>query len=550
MKTKHLLGICLIFSLVNTWSCSKKSPSQSEESVQQIEKLQQPAADQAADRKSTTQESVTVKSVKQETETVSVKTGTEQSESEEIEYFAVFMNGKKIGYATQKRKVIEDKVISTEETSMTMSRIGVSLTVSLTSSMTETLDGKPLSYECVQDLGLIKTETSGIIQPDGKLVLINTSAGSEHKSIIEWPSDALMTEGMRLLQEEKGLEEGTEYSYRIFDPTMVRAFDAKTTIGTREQVDLLGRVVTLREVTTILSIPEMGELTSKSYYDEDFNMQKSVTPTMGINTEIVACAKEFALGENDVAELVNNIFIDSPAPLNNLDSVESITYYLNPLPGAKLTIPPNDNQQIQQSDDGKVIITVTPVAAPAGATFPYNGDNEEILEALKPTQFVQNDNKTIIDLAHRAVGDTKDAAEAIKKIEAFVGDYVEDKNLSVGYASAVEVALSKQGDCTEHAVLTAALCKAVGIPAQVVTGIAYVEEWNDIKNVFGGHAWTQAYIGGKWIGLDAAFKGTNRGSYDAGHITLAAGNGSPGDFFSMITTMGNFKISKVEVRKK
>jgi len=266
--------------------------------------------------------------------------------------------------------------------------------------------------------------------------------------------------------------------------------------------------------------------------------------------EQVACTKGFALGENDVLEVVDKMFMASPEPLDNAGSARSITYHLSPNQTDSFIIPPNDNQQVQQFDDGKVIMTVEPVVAPTGVRFPYKGDDEAALEALEPTQFVQSDHKTIIELARRAVGDTDDAAEAIKRIEAFVGDYVEDKNLSVGYASAVEVASSKQGDCTEHAVLAAAMCRAVGIPAQVVTGLAYVEEWRSVENGFGGHAWTQAYVGDKWIGLDAAFKNAGFGGYDAGHIALAAGNGDPGDFFSLVTTMGQFKIEKVIVKKR
>jgi transglutaminase-like putative cysteine protease len=66
---------------------------------------------------------------------------------------------------------------------------------------------------------------------------------------------------------------------------------------------------------------------------------------------------------------------------------------------------------------------------------------------------------------------------------------------------------------------------------------------------FGGHAWTQAYVGDKWIGLDASFKGGGRGGYDAGHITLATGNGNPEDFFNLAATMGQFKVEKAIVAK-
>ena len=479
-----------------------------------------------------------------------VKAGAEKVQESETEYFAVFMEGKKAGYAQNDRMVSDGKVTTSTEVSLTISRAGIPLSLTMTAESIETSDGKPISFKSIQDLGLMKMEVSGTMQADGRLALVNSSVGSVQKSVIDWPEDALMAEGMRLLQESKGLKEGTEYSYRAFEPSMAAAIDARTVVGTTKQIDLLGRVVELTELTNILSMPGMGEISSKSYVDGDLKLQKDVMPIMGIAIEMVACAKEFALGKNDVVELIGRMFIDSPVALKNLDSIESVTYHLAPLADAKMTIPPNDNQQVRKADSGKVILTVKPIAAPAGVAFPYKGDDRAALEALKPTQFVQSNHEKIIELARRAVGKTTDAAEAAEKIEAFVAEYVADKNLSVGYASAVEVAQSKQGDCTEHAVLTAALCRAVGIPAQVVSGLAYVSEWRSMESGFGGHAWTQAYIGGKWIGLDAAFRGAGRGGYDAGHIALASGNGDPGDFFSLATTMGQFEFEKVEVKRK
>jgi hypothetical protein len=89
----------------------------------------------------------------------------------------------------------------------------------------------------------------------------------------------------------------------------------------------------------------------------------------------------------------------------------------------------------------------------------------------------------------------------------------------------------------------------------VVVGVAYVDEFGGLQG-FGGHAWTQAYVGGdpqgkggKWIGLDAAFKSGGRGGYDPGHIALAVGNGDPGDFFNMATALGRFQIEKLEVQR-
>jgi len=197
-----------------------------------------------------------------------------------------------------------------------------------------------------------------------------------------------------------------------------------------------------------------------------------------------------------------------------------------------------------------VVVTVRPVSAPAGAKFPYKGRSEELLEALEPTRFLQSDRKEIVELAKKAVGNTKDAAKAAGKIESFVATYIDNKSLSVGYASAAEVAASRQGDCSEFAVLTAAMCRSVGIPARVVAGVAYIKNFAGIQDRFGGHAWVEAYVGGKWVGLDAAFKSAGLGGYEAGHIALAVGNGDPEDFFNLVTTLGRFRIYKVIVHKK
>jgi hypothetical protein len=473
-----------------------------------------------------------------------------KTDSDETEYLAVFMEGKKIGHAIQSRGVSDEKVTTSEQVSLTISRGGISMTIEMTETSIETTSGEPLGFEVTQQLGAMAMKVTGRIDKQGQVTLITNSMGAEQKNTLQWPQGAVMAEGLRLLTLKKGLKEGTEYSVKIFSPGIMQAVDTKISIGPEQNVDLLGRVVPLREVTTTLIMPGAGEIVSTGYVDRDLKMQKSIMPIAGMQVEMVACAKEFALGQNDVLELIDKMFLKSPESLSNLASIKSITYDLSPVKEeSDFVIPSNDNQKARRLNSGKVILKVEPVAAPKGVKFPYKGKDKAILEALEPTRFLQSDNEQVIALARRAVGGTKDAAEAAKKIEAFVADYIENRSLSVGYASAAEVAASRQGDCSEFAVLTAAMCRAVGIPAQVVAGVAYVDDFLGNRG-FGGHAWAQAYIGGKWVGLDASFKGAGRGGYDAGHIALAAGNGEPGDLFNLAPTLGQFKIDKVTIEKR
>jgi hypothetical protein len=180
----------------------------------------------------------------------------------------------------------------------------------------------------------------------------------------------------------------------------------------------------------------------------------------------------------------------------------------------------------------------------------YTGSDKHVLEMLKANRFVQSDDERIIRLAKEAVGRETDAYKKAKKIEAFVADYLDQKGLSVGYATALEVAETRKGDCSEFAILTTALCRASGIPARVAMGVAYVDEFLGHTQVFGGHAWVQVYIDGKWLDIDAAFTSGGYGGYGPGHITLTYGNGNPEDFFDLINSMGKFRITNITLTKQ
>jgi hypothetical protein len=470
------------------------------------------------------------------------------AKEDQAEYYAVFMEGAKIGHSIHTRRVEGRTVTTTVEMTMTMGRGAAAVTAQIVETSIETTGGEPVGFKLVQDLGIMKMNVTGTVSREGKVDVTTTSMGTEQKSTFDWPEGALMAEGLRLLQLKNGLKEGLEYRVKVFSPVM-QAVDEQVRIGAKQDVDLLGRVVALTEVETIITMPGAGEMVMKSYVDDGLRMQKSIVPAMGMQIERGAGDKECALSNSDVVDFLERFLLKSPArlSLSDLGPGKAITYYLTPNAGAALIIPSSDNQTVRRMQDGRIAVRVEVVSAEGGSAFPYKGSEAEALKALKPTQYVQSDAAQIVSLAKRAVAGAKDAAEAVKQIESFVAGYITEKDLSVGYASAVEVAASKQGDCSEHAVLAAALCRAVGIPARVATGVAYSEGFLGQENIFGAHAWTEAYVGGKWVGLDAT---RSPQGFGPGHIMLATGNGDPADFFAIVSTLGQFKIEKVEVGDK
>jgi len=458
------------------------------------------------------------------------------------EFYAICVDGQKIGYAIQSRSVTDGVVTTTEGMNMTIARAGLSITIGTVETSIETVNGKPIGFESVTNLAGGQQKMSGRLDRQGKMII--TTSGQTAAQTVDFPKGTLMAEGLRLLQLEKGLDEGTTYNAKVFSPGAALVVDGKVEVGRLVNVDLFGRIVPLVEMKTVMQMPT-GMITFVSYVDEELVAKKTVIPMMGMNLELIACDKQFALSDNSVVDFIGKLLVQSPVALSDVSSKESVSYYLKPIDNAKLQIPSTDSQTIRPFTNGSVIVTVKPVRAPASATFPYKGRNPQALEALTPTRYLESDNDMIIFLARQAVSDSRDAAEAVRRIESFVADYITEKDFSVGYATAVEVALSRQGDCSEHAVLTAAMCRAVGIPARVVSGLMYVEEFAGRRNVFGGHAWNQVYVGKKWIDLDASRVARNFGP---GHIALAVGNGDPADFFGMVSTLGHFKIEKIIVR--
>jgi transglutaminase-like putative cysteine protease len=78
---------------------------------------------------------------------------------------------------------------------------------------------------------------------------------------------------------------------------------------------------------------------------------------------------------------------------------------------------------------------------------------------------------------------------------------------------AADVLQLKRGDCNEHAVLYAALCRAAGIPAKTCAGIVYLD------GSFYYHAWVELYLQ-QWISVDPT---TNQFPADVTHIKFVEG---------------------------
>jgi transglutaminase-like putative cysteine protease len=132
------------------------------------------------------------------------------------------------------------------------------------------------------------------------------------------------------------------------------------------------------------------------------------------------------------------------------------------------------------------------------------------------------------------------------KMTRFVHANMRILDTSEALASAAEVAAAMAGDCTEHAVLLTAMCRAQGIPARVAIGLVYSAE---LKG-FGYHMWTEAWVSEGWLSLDATRRD---GRVGAGHLKMAVSNlqgVSPYEaFLPVMNAMGRLTLEVQESKR-
>ncbi len=175
--------------------------------------------------------------------------------------------------------------------------------------------------------------------------------------------------------------------------------------------------------------------------------------------------------------------------------------------------------------------TTAVVEAPAGP-----GDSE-------PNSMIEADDPQIEKLAREAVGTQTGAWEKCVALEKWVHAAIRRKNFGQAFATAADVARSLEGDCTEHAVLLAALCRAQAIPARVVVGLVY----SPLDQGFAFHMWNEAWVEGRWIPLDATL---GQGGIGAAHVKIShsnlGGEGTDVALLSVIPVINQLKIRVLE----
>jgi len=433
-------------------------------------------------------------------------------------WFIVKMQDQHCGHMHTTMSRAGDEIKTQSAILIELARSDTKIKMSIEQEYRETLAGDALSFKQVQTLGEMPSTISGTIA-NGKLKFVSEQAGARHEKQYDWNPEAKFAWGQLLEQRKRGFAPGTRFTLKTYDASIRPDGPVETEIEVlgKEDVDVLGTKQRLNHVTATLDLGKADgpataglptTLVSDNWLDDD---AEPVITTMDlgiIKLSVYKATREKALATGAPVEMFLQTFVKAKGALAR--NATRVKYRLRLPPDAKMKMPelPNtDMQTFKRVSDTEAILEVTKTDWDKLKASKEKGAPQE--EYLKASAIVDINNRQIKRLARRAVGDAEGPIAKAEALRRFVTSYITDKSLGVGFASATEVAKNRRGDCTEHGVLLAALARAAGIPARGASGLIDIPVAFKVEGLqFGYHMWTQVYLNGKWVDLDAAMRQT------------------------------------------
>jgi len=480
--------------------------------------------------------------------------------AEEVEtfdrWYVLRLKDQPAGHARMQREVVDGQVITRHEMEMTVRRGGNAVTVEQSSRFVETMAGEPVSARSTESFAGQQVRREVVFE-DGQRTLTTRNgqqASSRKLEPIEgeWRSPA---EADRYIKAQ--LKAGAdEIEVRTIDLTVgtdpvVLTMDVQG----RENVEVMGKTVPAHVWEAEIS--QMPGVTTREHVDEQGRLVRSETNIGGLRLTMLAAEEALARREVEPPRIMADLLIPLEEPIERPRQTRQAVYELELKDGAtaeSVELPTSGVQRVSWGNERTARVVVD-LARPAGDSQNQPGEAHRAASAL-----LNHEDEQIRELVARALAEADDPETDRAKAAAlrdFVRGYITEKDLSVGMATAEEVARTRQGDCTEHAMLLAAMLRAAEIPSRTVSGVVYIDRMLGKESVFGYHMWTQAWLGGeqeagkRWVDLDAALPGTAHG-FDATHLALSTATLSDdqmdNDLVELAAVVGKLEVRVIEAR--
>ena len=418
----------------------------------------------------------------------------------------VYYRGEKIGFTVSQVQATEDGFELQEDGRLQFSLLGAITPAILRTTARVDRTFALKSFDFSLDPGTGPMAIKGRLDGLRLSLEISSAAGTrrETRDLNEAPA-LMLSVGRRLASE--GLVAGAKRQWTVFDPATMQNALVTIAIADREVVRGSGP----RPIPAFKVQMAFSGLTTTAWVTDTGEIVREESP-MGLITVLETQQQATALSvSNRMREDMLQASAIVPAMgRHTIVEPRNVSRMRLRVSGAELT--GADLQGEGQRVDGNVIELIDPRELVAG---PAPGDLDRYLQ---PEPFIESDAAEIRAEAERLVQGVTGTRARAERLTREINSLVE-KRPTVSLPSAREVLRTKVGDCNEHTVLFVAMARALGIPARINVGVAFVH------GAFYYHAWPEVYIDegkgrGLWLPVDPTF---NQFPADATHVRFARG---------------------------
>ncbi len=485
-------------------------------------------------------------------------------------YMAIFQNGRHIGFSHRILDKTDDGYRIHERTAMKVNTMGMVQDVDLRMDGEAAPDLSVRSFDFEVISGRFQFKVTGTV--DGLLLGVTTQANNQAPSSLTGvrltrkpylsaliapamagtghsdginDSDVIdVSEGIEGSDKINGsgkMDGSTDRVFSVFDPVTMGEMAVKVRVMGEEIMAVMGRETVVKK----LSIQAKG-MTQYAFVDATGRVVKE-EGLLGI-TLVAATRAEAIEGVVPGDDLT---LVASVKPVWNIENqgdalghdkrVPSRNERLKTLSNMTVVISGIDLQAFdldggrQSLDNNRLTITrERPGSGKSGEVSaliidPEPFDPESFLAA---DPLIQSDHPDIVTLARRIAGNQDDSIGKIRAVLTWMDKHIEKRPV-VSLPNALSTLNARMGDCNEHAVLFAALCRSLGIPTRIEAGLVF------LNDRFYYHAWNGVFLD-NWTSVDALF---NQFPADVTHIRLSMGKGGEG--FDLMGVIGRIKIEIV-----
>ena len=447
-------------------------------------------------------------------------------------YYTVEMNGQVIGLASSRLDTIPEgfrfeDLLQLEVPAMNATHPATVRTRARLGKALELLD---FDFQLDSEVGRFAVHGRAVGDSTLELRMDAGGQGGAQSTTVRLDRSTTLPVALPLRMAAAGrLEEGKEYTARVFDPSAMADRPVTVRVTGRAMLEVVDSVTAVRgprgstryrparrdTIPTWVVEESYGGISVTSWLDQDGRLVRAESP-MGFTLsrepyELASQRWEQGRGQPRPAgygTVIENTAIAANAELDDTGALRALVVRLGnvELEGFDL-----DGGRQRLAGDTLTVLQEGADALGASYALPYRGEGEAAAE-LEATPLVQADDPRIVARARAIAGGATDPAVVARRLNDWVYDYLR-KDITLSIPSAVQVLEVGQGDCNEHTVLYVALARALGLPARTAVGLVH------LRGQFYYHAWPEVWLDG-WVAVDPTL---GQFPADASHLRFLTG---------------------------